>query len=333
VRCWWNCWLSGTRVLSDEPGGDSRLPLAGVFAGAIAVRQVFASVVASFLVPARETTISLWEPWNQDAGAGPNQFDLPNALWLLGLGHLGQAFVWNLSFLPYRGHRSAVLQDDQVVGEENEATSLLVTAADIGKRKTRVAAHWLEACGWQTALVERRHHGDIRHLLDDPPYLLCGLDRLEPRIAVAKLGFDYMIDAGVGHGPVDFEALQIRVIPKNESLEGLWGSPDHAKRTDELLATKAYEALEQAVGQCGTYTLAEASVAVPFVGAATGALAIAQLIRLGSLKAVPQLLQLELAAPEMMTLSALVRSPNVNLGSEHSDLATAVSLEYSLALR
>ena len=54
------------------------------------------------------------------------------------------------------GHteRLAVLQDDQFIGEENEATSVLVLPRKTGDRKTRVAAPWLEACGWRTQLIE-----------------------------------------------------------------------------------------------------------------------------------------------------------------------------------
>ena len=149
LRCWWDRWLSGTRVHIVEPIGDSRLPLSGVFAAAIAIRQIFASVLSKRSPSAREVTISLWEPWAEaDASKpGPTHFEVPNRLWFLGLGHLGQAFIWNLCLMPQQGERFAVLQDDQIIGEENEPTSLLVTTADVGKRKTRVSARWLEACG------------------------------------------------------------------------------------------------------------------------------------------------------------------------------------------
>ena len=51
------------------------------------------------------------------------------------------------------------------------------------------------------------------------------------------------------------------------------------------------------VGACGAYGLAGARVAVPFVGAATGAVAVAQLIRLASGQAAATLVQLGLGAP------------------------------------
>jgi hypothetical protein len=322
LRCWWDRWLSGTRAFDSDAIGDSRLPTAGVFAAAIAVRQVFACVLASHDIPERDVSICLWTPWERidPIAKGPARFDVPDKVWLLGLGHLGQAFVWNLCFLSSTAERLAVLQDDQSVGEENEATSLLVLpgGGKIGERKTRIAARWLEACGWRTELIERRHHGDIGITDDDPPYLLSGLDRIEPRLALAGHGFPFMLDAGIGHGPGDFEGIQLRTVAKDQALDGLWEKPEkraneaHAKK---LLGRAVYRELEQHVGQCGTLDFAEASVAVPFVGAAAGALAIAQLIRLASLESVPLFLQMELGSPEMATLGGLTPSSEVNLGS------------------
>ena len=322
LRCWWNRWLSGTRTFDDDPIGDSRLALAGVFSAAVAVRQVFAGVLAEHSIRERDTTVSLWTPWERAdlTQIGPEQFDLPDKVWLLGLGHLGQAFVWNLCLIPARGEWLAVLQDDQKIGEENEATSLLVIPGDreIGERKTRVSAPRLGACGWRTELIERRHHGDIALTENDPPYLLSGLDRLEPRLTLARQGFPFMIDAGIGHGPGDFEGIQLRVIPNGHPVEGLWGEPKKLEAVEEgtkgLLEKPAYVELEAHAGACGIVAFAEASVAVPFVGAATGALVIAQAIRLASLDTAPLFLQMELASPEMAPLGGLIAAPEMNLG-------------------
>jgi hypothetical protein len=320
LRCWWDRWLSGTRAFDHETLGDSRLPMAGVFSAAAAVRQIFACVLANRNIRERDVTVSLWTPWDYtESGAkGPERFDVPDKLWLVGLGHLGQAFVWNLCFLPVTDKRLAVLQDDQSISEENEATSLLVLPGETGERKTRVAAQWLEASGWETRLIERRHNGDIALTDGDPPYLLSGLDRLKPRLALARHGFPFMLDAGLGHGPVDFEGIQLRIVVGGKPLTGLWddsGSAAERDGTNGLLGRPAYVELEQHIGQCGTVGFAEASVAVPFVGASTGALTIAQTIRLASLEPAPHFLQMELGAPEMATLGGLTDAPELNLGS------------------
>jgi hypothetical protein len=327
VQCWWDRWLAGTRMVESGLSGDSRMPLAGVFAGALAVRQVFANIRFGSSARISDVTVSLWEPWaeaNSEA-VGPMRFTAPDFIWLVGLGHLGQSFVWNLLMLPYLSEqRRVVLQDDQRIGAENEATSLLVTEKTIGERKVRIASDWLEAGGWETILIERRHHGDITPLPEDPPFLLCGLDELPPRRILAGTGFDYMIDAGIGHGPTDFEGIQIRVIPKGASTERLWSVSERVKENDQLLSNQAYKALEAEIGACGTYSLANASVAVPFVGAATGALAIAQLIRLASMNPGGILFQLELGAPEMVIDGGRTPPPQVYLGGETMQLVSAL---------
>lgn len=335
VDCWWDRWLAGTRADSSEDIGDSRLSLSGVFAGALAVRQIFASARIGPSYQARDVSISLWEPWTvaDSTSRGPARFTAPNALWLVGLGHLGQAFVWNLLTLPYRQERRVVLQDDQRVCEENQATSLLVLAQPkIGERKVRLASTWLEHGGWETALIERRHRGELRPTADDPPFLLSGLDDLAPRKLLAGAGFDFMVDAGIGHGPGDFEGIQVRIIANSESVEGLWNASEHGTSKDRLLAGEAYQSLEREIGACGTFTIANASVAVPFVGAAADALAIAQLIRLASMQPGGALIQMDLASPEMMIDGGRSATPHCYLGGEIVDLDKLVPTERDTAV-
>ena len=155
----------------------------------------------------------------------------------------------------------------------------------------------------------------IRVTNDDPPYLLSGLDRIEPRLIMARHGFDYMIDARLGHGPHDFEGMQIRTVAKGQSIDGLWNdSPEPVAPSPKLLGKDAYLDLEKRIGQCGIVSFAQASTAVPFVGAAAGALVIAQAIRLASLKPAVRFLQMELGSPEMATCGGFTDEPQQNLG-------------------
>ena len=264
-------------------------------------------------------------PWaSGDPVEGPLRFDVPDKLWLLGLGHLGQAYVWNLCFLPGTGEALAVLQDDQSIGEENEATSLLVlpNGRQIEQRKTRLAAPWLEACGWRTELIERRHCGDIVLTEADPPYLLSGLDRLKPRLILARHGFPYMLDAGIGHGAGDFEGIQLRTVAKGQALEGIWrtqnrGRSRNAKRRQKSSSTRrGLSGTGTEVGQCGTVGFAEASVAVPFVGAAAGALTIAQRDPTRVARSPSRYFcRWSLGAPEMSDVWGSCGRPESNLGS------------------
>ena len=167
------------------------------------------------------------------------------------------------------------------------------------KKENEGVVTLLEACGWQTQLIERRHHRDIAITDEDPPSLLSGLDRLKPRLTLARDGFSFMLDAGVGHDPGDFEGTQLCAIANGHPMEGLWSAPDPTGEdgAKNLLNRATYLELGRHVGQCGTVEFAEASAAVPFVGAATGSLMIAQATRLASLEVVPAFLQVELNAP------------------------------------
>ena len=124
-----------------------------------------------------------------------------------------------------------------------------------------------------------------------------------------------MIDSGVGHGPVDFEALQIRVLKKGVDPTRFWSSPGRPKNVDKLLEQSAYRAKEAEPDRCGTLTLANASVAVPFVGAAVGALTIAQAVRLASMQPTVQMMQMELGAPGMAIVSVTNPAPIESRGS------------------
>src|SRR5262249_8564590 len=155
--------------------------------------------------------------------------------------------------------------DDQEAGEENEATGLLTYGDDdVGRRKARVAASWLEPA-WDTSLIERRHRGDILLTDDDSPIVFAGLDNVPARYGVASAGFDYMVDAGVGHGPVDFESFQLRVLRRGTDPRGHWAAEGKTKNVEAILEQAVYREYIAKYDRCGAFELAEGSVAVPFV--------------------------------------------------------------------
>ncbi len=309
VRCWWNGWLAGVLPVQDtRKVSASWNPLAGIAAGALAVREVFASAIGNARAGRRTSITSLWEPWEEPSAAskGPQTLAFPDALWMIGLGHLGQGTAWALSFIPARGRPVVTLQDDQVIEAENEATCLLVRPGQLGLRKTRVVADWLEAVGWETRIIERRYDERMRPSLSEPGLCLCGLDDLLPRQIVARSGFDYVIDAGVGHGPQDFQRLQIKIVRAGKS-DGLWSpAPNSDRNVETLLARPAYQNYSRQPGVCGALPLARASVAVPFVGAFAGAMMMAAAARIANLQGIPRSIQVELPAPDLITVSDFI---------------------------
>lgn len=321
VRCWWDGWHTGIRPLHDDRVlGDSKNPLAGVFAGALAVREIFAQHMLQISRATHRTSVlSLWEPWVQNGDLqGPDFVSLPNKLWLVGLGHLGQGIAWNLLTLPMNSERHIILQDDQTIGVENEPTGLLVREIDIHGKKCRSVAHWFEAAGWITSLIERRHHGETS-MANDPPLVLSALDSPESRRLIASASFPYMVDIGVGHGPRDFETIQAHCIAKDEDISGLWTHAGMADRSN-LMSTSAYQEDDERVGGCGMEDIAGAGVAVPFVGAAAGAIAVAQSIRILSLGDTFKSFQLQMACPDMPTTSDIRPSAKTGYGGERVQL-------------
>jgi hypothetical protein len=95
---------------------------------------------------------------------------LPSKLWLIGLGNLGQAFVWPLACLPYDDRRRVqpLLQDFGRVGPSNDSTSLLSCRRDIGQRKARGAGAWPVERDFETVIEERPFCPSISHAPDDP---------------------------------------------------------------------------------------------------------------------------------------------------------------------
>ena len=320
-RCWWDGWLSGVLPEWDgQPIGESWNPLAGTFAGALAVREVFADIRGSKPMKLTGNIVSLWEPWSsaENAERGPSTVHLARAMMIVGLGHLGQALLWNLALLPAHGDH-LVLQDYQHAGPENAPTGLLTTTHDIGRRKTRIASDWIQHFGWTTALIERKFLGWVKADADDPAVVISALDKPEPRRHMLGAGYHRMFDIGVGHGPVDFESGQFRSFMAGDAAT--WNDGNQETNVDARLNRKAYKALSD---QCGAFQLASASVAIPFVGAALGAICVAQLLRLGAMRGVPKLFHIELTAPELPSFVAPTSDGPAGFGSVEIDLAGAM---------
>jgi hypothetical protein len=154
----------------------------GVLAGALAVSEAFQFIRGDNLLAGhRSMGLSLWQPDTHgswlDAYPGPLLSSLPTKLWLIGLGHLGQAYLWTLGFLPYPMGSDVrlVLQDVDALEEANDSTSLLTNQALVGKKKTRALAAWCEERGFQATLIERRFAGDFKIQDTEPALALCGV--------------------------------------------------------------------------------------------------------------------------------------------------------------
>lgn len=296
VQVTFDGWTAAVSPL-EEP---LRLPerdgcvLAGIAAGALAVSEIFlGSFGFSIEAGARLTGLSLWRPgrsWDQAEATGIDApiCHLPGELWLLGLGHLGQAFTWALSLLPFSAPAQVniVLQDFDRLVRANLDTGLVSDAGDIGRLKTRIAASFLEQRGFTTRLVERRFDEHTRPQDGEPAVLLAGMDGQGPRHLLDLAGFDLVIDCGVGGSLTSFDSLTMNVLPNRRTTAAALWPPDEteaaARREREARELAASRSVYRTVGAqlgCGHVELAGRSVAVPFVGALAASFALSELIR------------------------------------------------------
>ena len=287
IRATFDGWAGGILPLrSDEMrlGENQEFTPAGVLAGALAVTEAFQFLRGN--QPAagrREVGLSLWRPemkWRDGAACGPVIERLPASIWLIGLGNLGQAYLWTLGLLPYAAASEVqlVLQDCDTLALSNDSTSLLTTATLIGIRKTRAMADWAEQRGFKTAIVERRFNSDFRVDKDEPTFALCGVDNELARRALEDVGFDRVIEAGLGSGTHDFLGFRTHVFPGARQARDVWNCAN--SRSEIRTDLPAYERLAASgLDQCGLTQLAGRTVGAPFVGATAAAIVIGEAIR------------------------------------------------------
>lgn len=288
VRAVFSGWRAGLVPASMTPPFefDAEFPLSAILGAALAVNEAFLFVRRDTPEAGlREIGISLWEPdviddWSASSHDGPSIHYLPNNLWLLGLGHLGQAYLWALSLLPYEraDEVKLVLQDIDVVTRSTLSTSILSDQQMIGLKKTRAMAGVLEARGFKTQIIERPFDETLRVLPDDPQIALCGLDNALGRRALSEAGFKFVVEAGLGSGAKDFRAIRIHTFPGPRDSRELW---KYDARATAFPAVRAYNDLKlRGLDQCGVTMLAGKAVGASFVGITAAAISVAEILRL-----------------------------------------------------
>jgi len=295
VRATWNGWISGVApaYCTVHPGRNDCV-LAGIAAGALAVGQAFLAEQGDVRAGRTAQRISLWLP---DHSGGQDMLDpgpdlksvyLPASLWFVGLGNLGQAFLWSLTLLPYARPDEVVLlfQDDQCVEKENWGTSVLVKRECYGTLKTRVAEDWAIQRGFRARRIDRRLDANLFRSPFEPGIALTGLDRMPARRLLGGRGFEYVIDAGLGATVIDYRKFRVNVFDQaaDPALHFAGVEDLSEEQVHDLMQLPSYKQLAESRGDggCGAATLAGKSVAVPFVSAFTGALAVTQAVRLAS---------------------------------------------------
>jgi len=285
VSGWAGAILEGRRDQGDHDG----IPIAGVVAAGLGVSEAFQHCLGDIEAGRRDVGLSLWqpaEPWSSQAAIGPPLTYLPSALWLLGLGHLGQGYAWSLGCLPFADPAlvAAYLVDTDVIVKGNLATGLLSFPPDRGRNKTRVVAAMLERIGFRTRIVERRFDDWFRPTDDEPSLALCGFDDPTPRQLLGDAGFARVVDVGLGAGHSEYLDILVHTFPSDLDPRLVFRSPI----SDTRVLSKTYQdevsrriALGDGEGDatCGVRELAGLTVGAAFVGVVAGAIAIADVLR------------------------------------------------------
>ncbi len=293
LRVTFDGWIAkvGPASCTDRLPERDYCPLAGVLAASIGASELFLSFAGlSVEARRRQVAVSLWEP-DADATAPasigvPVEF-LPSELWVLGLGHLGNAYLWSLGMLPYPDFTDlrVFLNDFDKVESENVETGLLFAAPDVGALKTRTCARWLERLGVEARLIERHFDDSFRCRPDEPAVALCGFDSNPVRRSLSTAGFRWLFESGLGGTPGNFDTVSLHVLPNSRTAESLWPDPSQAQqalqikeRERAIRENSAYLGL--AADECGRFELAGKSIAVPFVGAAAASFVLAEMLKL-----------------------------------------------------
>lgn len=282
-----NGWSGG---IDTEPieRRNAPMPLTGVLAGGLAVSEAFQREMGSPTAGDRNVGLSLWRPdlpWQAPDAVGPSLEYLPMSAWLLGLGHLGQAFAWALGSLPYGDPQDLTiyLMDTDRVVAANHATGLLTTSENIEERKTRVVEGRLVALGHNVAIVDRRFDERTVPSTREPVVALAGFDDPSPRRLLGDR-FARVIDAGLGHGVESYLDMLLHTFPSQ--LDPSESFPESAQVDRSL--PPAYEAQVQRLidegqaagdARCGIIDVAGATAAAAFVGTVAAALVVADLLR------------------------------------------------------
>ena len=305
-------WRGGILPVHSElqADGECSMPLSGMLAAGLAVNEAFLFVNGRMPAAGRRALgLSLWRPdretdWLQPDESEPALTYLPSRLWLIGLGHLGQAYLWALGLLPYQDPASValVLQDIDSITESTESTSILTDSAMIGQKKTRAMAAWAEQRGFATSLQERMFAADFTRQAEEPAVALCGLDNGAGRRALDQVGFDFIVEAGLGRGHRDFRTMRLHVLPGRRAAADIWKKASEEEKVEDRPAyAKLME--EGLLDRCGMTLLAGKAVGAPFVGSIAATLALSEVLRLLHGGAVYQLIDVDLLGLEQRFVS------------------------------
>jgi hypothetical protein len=284
LRAHWTGWITTVEpALTPTPSAatDNTCVLSAVAAGALGISEAFNVVLARDGSDAgyRRITLNLWNLGSSEDG--PVFRFAPAQWWLVGLGHLGQAYSWVLSWLDYEqpSQVQVVLQDTDRLTPANYSTGMLTPDVPDDAPKTRTVAAALDSIGYDTRIIERRLDGSMTVSPADMHVALLGVDNLAARRLISAIGWRLAIDAGLGTGPTDFSSIMVRRFPGATASKDVAGWAESVSASTVIPNSPAFEDLRRRTDTCGLVELAGKAVGASFVGAVAATLVVSEAIR------------------------------------------------------
>lgn len=279
VRPWSQGGVYGCEpATSDSALEDDYVPGA-VAASALAVGEIFrCRILRKVEAVPRRRSLRLWTL--AERAEMPRDFSgLIDALWLLGFGHLGNAYAWTIAQTPSLRPRLFV-QDPQTVEVANASTQMLAVPADVGTPKVRVAERELARYGMRVEVdanavddryLPRRH----------PKIILGGLDHVAPRRALSRANVSLIVDAGLGKTETTFSQFRVNTLTNPASVLDLFEESSDPQDLQARIITQPFAEIDDgtADARCALLTLANTAVAVPFVGCVVAPIVLTQALR------------------------------------------------------
>jgi hypothetical protein len=143
---------------------------------------------------------------------------------------------------------------------------------------------------------------DFKRQPDEPAVALCGLDNGAGRRALDQVGFDLVVEAGLGRGHWDFRTMRLHVLPGRRHAADIWKQTREGEKVEDRPAYAKLMA-DGVLDRCGMTLLAGKAVGAPFVGSIAATLALSEVLRFLHGGLVHQLIDIDLLSLEQRVAS------------------------------
>ena len=149
-----------------------------------------------------------------------------------------------------------------------------------------------KAAASSTRIVERafdEHFHPVAHASparNEPTVALAGFDDITPRRLLGEAGFDHIVDAGLGAGPVEYLDMVMHTFPAPEDPRSAFSRAAAAcpaaprDRTKARSRASAKAGIDETAARCGMLDIAGVTVGAAFVGTFASTLVVADILRL-----------------------------------------------------